>query len=199
MPQARLPDINTAFNTHRKRAILAIEDTNWTEALGALYAINACLPEEYRVIISNQKYDELTKEDLIAYCNKCKEYTNRNMIKIISVLTSPLEQLITNETTRKMWFCPQCKQENRLVDTNMEQTILAQPYYIGVIKLPPSRTDDIVSHLTYDRVMERWCWTMLTELEQKMAQYREDNWKKEDEYNDMSDVDTSLENQDADN
>ena len=35
--QSRFPDINTAFNTHRKQAIIAIDSARWLKALGSLY------------------------------------------------------------------------------------------------------------------------------------------------------------------
>lgn len=195
--QSRLPDVNTAFNTHRKRAIIAIEMENWTEALGALSSINAALPEEYRVIISNQKFQELTKNDLIITCKNCKEQIDFKKIKILKVLTSPIEKLITRQIYQKIWMCPKCNKDNLLKGTPMEQTILAQPYYLGVISKPPTRTDDLNSHVSYDKFMERWCWTMLAELEQKMAQYRDDNWQRGDEdLNMLMPIDTTLEDQD---
>lgn len=200
LPQARLPDINTAFNTHRKRAILAIESQNWTEAIGALYAINASLPLEYRVIISNEKYNELTKQDLVAECNNCKERIDYSRIRVLTVIVSPTVQLLTNQHTERIWVCPLCKKDNRLIETKVEQSILAQPYYLGVISKPPKRTDSLVSHINYDRTMERWCWTMLDELEQKMAQYRDDNWSRDDELEEFgAPIDTKWEDSDGNN
>lgn len=199
MPQSRLPDINTAFNTHRKRAIIAIEMENWTEALGALSSINAALPLEYRVIISDQKYNDLTKQDLLATCTKCKEQVDYKDVRIMNVLTTPLQKFISQSKTVKIWQCPKCHQDNRLSETPIEQTVLAQPYYLGVISPPPKRTDDLTSHVRYDKILERWCWTMLAELEQKMAQYRDDNWDRgeSDEFYKLP-VDTTQEDKEQD-
>lgn len=190
--QSRLPDINTAFNTHRKRVIIAIERRDWLEALGSLYSINASLEMEFRVIISNQKYREMTKQDIIVSCNNCKETTEYKNIKIINVQNTLFSDFITNEKTKKVWFCPSCNQSNDLLKTKMEQTILTKPYYLGVVTEPPDRTDGLLSHVGYDRTMKRWCLTMLAELEAKMADYRDANWDR-GEQEEMMDVDTSLE------
>ena len=179
--QSRFPDINTAFNTHRKQAIIAMDNGKWLKALGALYAINGALPEDYRVIISDQKYQEMTRQDILVTCKKCKGEINYNKIKVLSVLMPAIESLISGNNTEKVWFCPECNEENNLIGTAMKQTILQQPYYLGVIQKPPTRSDGLLSHVNYRKLMERWCHTMLDELEAKMAEYRDDNWKRGDE------------------
>lgn len=192
--QSRLPDVNTAFNTHRKRAIIAIEMQNWTEALGALNAINAALPEEYRVIISDQKYQKITKQDVLATCRNCKEQVDYHGVRKHTLITSPIQILITSSGTRTIWVCPKCGSDNDPRLTEFEQTVLAQPYYLGIMSKPPTRKDDLDSHVTYDRIMEIWCWSMLGELEQKMAQYRDDNWQRGDEDLNLGmPIDTTLE------
>jgi len=198
--QSRLPDVNTAFNTHRKRAIIAIEQRRWTECLGAEYAINAALPEEYRVIISDQEYKKLTKQDLTVICEACKEQFDYDAIKILNVITTSFERLVNKNRTIRVWYCPKCKHEYKLATTEIEQSILKQPYYLGVVPKPPQRSDGIADHVTYDREFERWAWTMLDELEQKMAQYRDDNWDRgQDNLNQNMEIDTRWEESDDNN
>ena len=80
----------------------------------------------------------------------------------------------------------------------MEQTILKQPYYLGVVPMPPQRKDGLLDRVRYDREFERWAWVMLAELEHKMATYRDANWDRgEETYNNEEDLDTSWEESDA--
>ena len=196
--QSRLPDVNTAFNTHRKRAIITIERKQWTECLGALYAINAALPEEYRVIISDQEYLKMTRQDLNVTCIQCKERFDYNSIKVLNLVTVPFERLLGKSKTIRVWFCPKCNERHELEKTEIEQTILKQPYYLGVVTRPPQRSDGIIARVKYDREFERWAWTMLDELEQKMAQYRDDNWDRgEDGQDQMGPIDTGWEENDV--
>ena len=64
MPQARLPDINTAFIKYRNEVIAAIKRKDYDNMHGSLNGINGLLPTEYQVIISNTKYEELTRTDI---------------------------------------------------------------------------------------------------------------------------------------
>lgn len=196
--QSRLPDINTAFNTHRKRAIISLENHNHTECLGALYALNALLPQEYRVIISELKYAEVVRQDQTISCLKCGHKTDYSKVRIANVITTPLQRMLSNQKSVRIWFCLQCKYENILTDTTIEKTILSQPYYLGVIQPPPQRRDGIIDRINYDRLFQRWAWTMLDELEEKMAQYRDDNWNRGDDDYDISmqNMDTSWEEKD---
>lgn len=196
--QSRLPDINTAFNTHRKRAIIAIERKDWLEAIGSLYSINAALELNFRVIISDQEYKKLTRQDIIITCKNCKEQIDYSAVKILTVVERAMNNFVGGTKHSKVWFCIKCNHENPLNTTPMEQSVLKQPYYLGVIAKPPARTDGLLSHVMYDRQMKRWCLTMLAELEAKMAEYRDANWKRsdEDEFGDYM-VDTTLEENDT--
>jgi hypothetical protein len=110
------------------------------------------------------------------------------------VLTSVFDRFVSNQQSEKIWVCPRCNTDNRLRETRFEQTILSQPYYLGVVSKPPNRDDDLGSHVGYDKLLERWCWTMLDELEEKMAQFRDDNWERgEEDPTWRFDIDTGLE------
>lgn len=158
-----------------------MDQAKWVKALGSLSAINADLPEEYRVIISDQKFKEMTKEDVMVSCKNCKQEILYNKIKILNVIERALDNLITSTRSSKVWYCEHCNTENPLQATPMKQTLLQQPYYLGVVPKPPKRADGLESHVNYSKHMERWCHTMLAELEAKMAQFRDDNWKRGDE------------------
>jgi predicted nucleic-acid-binding Zn-ribbon protein len=173
---------------------MALEWKRWTEVLGALYSLNALLPAEYRVIISDQKYNELTRQSLMITCQKCGKDSDYNKIKIQVLITRSLERFVSGQEHVKMWTCTKCHNSNYLSQSVVKQTVLSQPYYLGVVPYPPRRQDGVKNHLEFDRKMERWAWTMLSELEEKMAQYRDDNWDRGD--NDTLDgvvVDTSWE------
>ena len=72
MPQARLPDINTAFIRYRSEVLVGMKKGDWDSMHGSLNGINGLLPQEYQVKISDTKYYELVKEDIEYECNKCK-------------------------------------------------------------------------------------------------------------------------------
>ena len=72
MPQARLPDINTAFIRYRSEVLVGMKKGDWDSMHGSLNGINGLLPQEYQVKISDAKYYELVKEDIEYECNSCK-------------------------------------------------------------------------------------------------------------------------------
>lgn len=184
--QSRLPDINTAFNTHRRRVIVSMDQDKFLDALGALFALNALLPLEYRVIISTNKYNDLTRQDLSALCDKCKNQFDYNKIKCQVIITTPAMELISKSKQERVWQCPKCKFENIASKTTFTQTVLDKPYYLGVVPDPPSRQDGLSDRFGFTTRYKKWCWQMLYELEERMAQFRDDNWNRGDEEYDMS-------------
>ena len=55
MPQARLPDINTAFIRYRSEVLVGMKKGDWDSMHGSLNGINGLLPQEYQVKISDAK------------------------------------------------------------------------------------------------------------------------------------------------
>jgi len=184
--QSRLPDINTAFNTHRRRVIVAMDQNKFLDTLGALFALNALLPVEYRVIISTQKYNNLTRQDLSAQCVKCQNQIDYSQIKPRKIITTPTMELVSNCKDQTIWICPKCKTENPTNKTTFTQTVLDKPYYLGVVPDPPNRRDGLIDRFGFDQRYKKWCWQMLYELEEKMAQFRDDNWNRGEEEFDLS-------------
>lgn len=187
--QAYLPDINTAYISYRGEAIRSIKSEHYDSAFGAVYAINAILPEDYRVRISTIEYLEATKEDLEAICSQCKELSNIKSIKIFDKYLSSLIQMITSKDTEKFWLCPHCKKENSISKTDFIRSVLEEPHLLKIVPRPPERKDGLMDRLKYDKQISAWLWNMLSELEGRMSKLREDNWNKGSE-NDDFEVDT---------
>ena len=184
--QSRLPDINTAFNTHRRKVIVSMDQDKFLDSLGALYALNALLPLEYRVVISTRKYLELTRQDLSAQCPRCDNLFDYSKIKPENIIANPTMEMITGTKQQMVWKCTKCKAVNPINKTTFTQTILDKPYYLGVVPDPPKRGDGLSDRFGFAHRCKKWCWQMLYELEEKMAQYRDDNWNRGEEEFDMT-------------
>ena len=179
MPQARLPDVNTAFIKWRNKIVTALEAKKYTAALGSLNNFNACLPKEYQVQVSDELYKQkLEDEKLLVHCSYCNEDIDYKTVKLIKVLCNPVEQLITGTDNKSIWICTLCKHENLTARSEFIKAKLPNPYYLGVVPDPPKRTDGILDRFTYHKKIETWAWTMLGELEFKAAKFRDDSWQK---------------------
>lgn len=213
--QSYLPDINTKYITYARVVLSSLSSRKWSSCFGGLYSINALLPAKYRIDISTSKYNAITKEDTIAICNNCKSNCNHCInpepekegepkqrcraeinyddIKIVDVLSSSTLLLITDSQTQKVWFCPNCKNENLLQNTHIIKSKNPEPIYITVLPEPPQRRDGILDRISYDRKAEQWVWNALNVLDERMARFREDNWNREEEDLDMKSIDTTTE------
>lgn len=184
MPQARLPDINTAFITYRREVLLNLKSERYSSVFGSLFALNALLPEKYRIEISTPKYDAAIrdKEKMLAVCKSCTEQVERSMIKPLVVIQPFTRYIITEPTTEKIWFCPKCNAENLLSDTHFIQTVLKEPSFHGVVPSPVQRHEGLMARSAYHKTITSWVWLFLDELEEKMALFRDDNWTKTDSF-----------------
>jgi len=75
----------------------------------------------------------------------------------------------------------------------MKQKILSEPYFLRIVPKPPQRKDGLMDRSTYHSKIAVWIWTFLDELEERMAQFRDDNWSKGDESESLDFGDTGEE------
>ena len=203
MPQARLPDINAAFTKHRNEVVSSIKSHQYDSVFGALYALNALLPPEpideetsfpkYQVVVSDIEYRKITKPVTSCTCYHCKVKSLFDGVTVFDYLLPLDEQIISGKKYIKSWKCPDCKQICQIRPDDFSETAVKEPSFIGVVPKPPRRQDGLLDRSTYHRKVTQWAWTMLDELEAKMAQFRDDNWTKKDSYDDNDEIDDTLE------
>lgn len=199
MPQARLPDINAAFTKHRNEVISSLKSQNYDNVFGALYALNALLPEfplieetgnpKYRVVVSDVEYRRLTKPQVFAECYHCKEESLYDEITVFDMLLPITDQVILKRKFQKSWICPKCNKICKVRPDDFTESSVKEPSFIGVVPKPPRRQEGLMDRSQYHRKVTQWAWTMLDELENKMALFRDDNWTKRDNYGADDDAD----------
>ena len=203
MPQARLPDINAAFTKHRNEVISSLKSQQYDAVFGALYALNALLPEDpvieetklpkYRVVVSDIEFLKITKPVTFCTCYHCTQTSNYDEVTVFDMLLPIMDQTITGKKFSKSWICPLCKKTCRLRSDDFSETAIKEPSFLGIVPKPPRRQDGLMDRSSYHRKVTQWAWTMLDELECKMAQFRDDNWVKKDSYDGDDEVTESYE------
>lgn len=203
MPQSRLIDVNTSAIKRRNEVSAGLDGNNYDKVFGALYSLNALLPEfpledgrqKYRITISDALYEKFTKHKIEITCPSCKKEFDYNEIKIFELTPKLFEKIITGHKKDKAWVCPKCKTTNKLLDSEMSETVPKEPYFIRVVPKPPVRHDGIQDRSGYHRKLAQWAWTFMQEWEASMAQFRDDNWQKSDQvYMPDDDIDGGEEN-----
>lgn len=195
MPQARLPDINTAYIKYRNETIWALKNKMYNLMHGSLVGINALLPLEYQVIISTVDYDQLSKTEITYLCVHCDVQVDKQDVSVFDLQPNSIQTLVHGKMINKVWNCIKCQGINMLNRTSISQTILQNPTFLGIVPEPPTRKNGLMDKLKFNIEIERWAWLCLGELEFKMAKFRDDNWNKRDE--EMSDIDNSLDDKEG--
>lgn len=197
MPQARLPDINTAYIKYRTEAIMALKGRDYNIMHGCIVAINALLPAEYQVIISSPDYDEQAKAETTYHCNHCEQDIEKEHIRVFELLPNAMQLLLHGHNTNKVWDCIKCHKLNQLDNTRISQTVLQNPTFLGVVPEPPTRTNGLMDRMRFNIEIERWGWLILGELEFKMGKFRDDNWKKGNNDDDIGQINFSLDDKES--
>lgn len=187
MPQARLPDINTSFNFYRGKAITHLQGKNYTGAIGSLYAFNNDLQKNYQVKISTKEYNEKISFDKEAVCTGCNERVVWDNVITYTLLNNSSIVMLTGQKLDTVWDCLKCKKVNKVSKTQFKQKVLAKPYRLKIVPEPPEQNHGLIDSLTFDRKFQVWFWQFLDELEGAAAQFRDDNWQKEDEQGNQDD------------
>lgn len=174
MPQAKLPDLNAAFVKYRSFGLQCVEIQNFSGAIGALYGINALLPDEYRIEIDSDKYKSLISERIIVVCSDCESEFNYADIKQKKELLPSFQASILGRDYEKTWFCNKCKKTNIISKTKMIKSSLNKPYYLKVVEEPPDKHDGVENMMNYKKRMKKWFYGFLGELEYQLGLYRKE-------------------------
>jgi len=149
---------------------------------GSLYSWNALLPRnkdedgllKYRIRISDIDYEKATAINSEAQCTKCEACTDYTKIRVFDLIVPLTVEILSGDKTSKVWICPKCKLENLIIDTDILETHLQEPYYLGIVPKPPTRKEGLSDRGSYDRKVTSWAWNFVAELEEKSTQFRED-------------------------
>lgn len=166
--------------------------------LGAIQSLQGLLPAKYRVTVSSLEYEKATKHQLFYTCYYCMKESEKSEIKIVAILLPIMDRILSGKITEMFWQCPKCHKENILSYTEISETTLQEPYFLKIVPKPPKLKDGLHDRSTFHIKMEQWVRTTLAELEAQMAQFRDDNWQKSDEFHDDTDIDTDDEENDGD-
>jgi|APSaa5957512535_1039671.scaffolds.fasta_scaffold12220_6 hypothetical protein len=197
MPTQRLIDINTAAITYRRECLQALKIKHWPSCIGAIISLNSELPaddddKKYRIIMDSMAYEEQVKQNYIIVCKKCKVEHPYYSITFFNVNLSKEKSTILGISKERIWLCPKCSEENQLLTSKIIESSLQKPYYLRTVPEPPKAQHGLLSKMQFDIDMENWVWLVLPVIEDGFARYRDDNWNKQDDGDDLG-FDTSIE------
>jgi len=172
--QAKLPDINAAIVRYRNNLLHAFDNNEANTVIVSWSAINALLPDDYKVEVNTEKFLKLVAENKIIICSKCEEKIPYQDVKFNDLLLSSVESLITQKKHKHVWNCPKCSFENIFNFKKIKIVKFQQPYYLEVVPEPPTRHLGIVDRSSFDTQFRRWFTLALDEIESKIGKYRAD-------------------------
>ena len=174
MPQAKLPDINNAWVRYRNYGLQCIHERNYTGAIAAVNEINALFPDEYRVEINTEKYNQSIHDTITVVCEQCKKEINYIDIHLFELILPTIDSIIIDKTTDVVWVCTECNHTNRRETTEMKRHEQKKPHYNKLIPEPPVRIDGIQGRTEYHNSMVKWFYDALEELDHQLGKYREE-------------------------
>ena len=186
MPQAALPDLNTAWIMDKREFLQAIKQRNYTAVVGSLFSINAALPEDYQVRISDIEYEKKVQEDIYLICPNCKKTCphcdtgkgeclgefKRIEVPIKQVIVNHAVTTITGSTLEKVWECKRCHNIQLLSKTKMVQTKIAEPHFFQIVPSPPIRSGSLTDRNLYYMKMQKWAYQFYNEIAHSMSRFR---------------------------
>lgn len=200
MGQSLLIDMNSGWYKHKTEINEGLRTRSYQQVRGALDALNALLPDEYRVLIDTEEYNERIKGNMVALCGYCtseypdpndkeKTFTGPTRIDVnkmgkMDLLLPAIDRLLYGKEYDTFWHCPMCKNENRLSDTKFKKSVLQKPYYLKVVPEAPKHKPGIDDRTNFHYKFEEWARSFLTELNAQARQFRHD-YKGKDEMDDF--------------
>jgi len=189
MPQAALPDLNTAWIMDKREFLNALKLKNYGVVFWSLSSINAAMPEDYRVEISDQKYNDELKKDLLVKCSHCDIELKHKDIVVREVLKHHVVATMTGTDKEKVWECSNCHKYNNLSKTPMIQIKPKEPYFLKVVPNPPSRKGSLLDRIEYHKRAEAWAYRFYTEISHQMSKLRTEYKPKGEDQEELTHID----------
>lgn len=180
--QAKLPDINAILVTYRNAYLYSRRLEDYNNAVAMILEMNAALPDDYRIEINTEKYNNLTSAKKSAECRYCKTEHHVNTIKVKEVFNDFIVRSLTGIDLKKVWDCPSCGKQNLLKKTDFITDKVMNPTYFKVIDEPPKRNgwSDMD---TFPNQIKDWLSRFMQEISFQCGKYRNDYVRQEEENN----------------
>lgn len=179
--QARLPDINTAIIRYRNHAIYSFTARDNLGCIIALKALNALMPEDYKIELDTKKYEQIVAEKKFLVCCKCSKEIQYDQKLIFPVILTHMDSVVMGSRSAEMWVCPECQADNYLKYTRIKNVSLQEPFYTGVVRQAPKKAFGIIGRTTYQPEFDKWFEDTLEEIEAKIGKYRTDYAAQQDD------------------
>jgi len=165
--------VNAAIVRHRSNALKALENNDREIAHISLNAINALLPEDYKVEVNTQKYEKAIEDTWSIYCGYCEEEFPLSEIRPFDLLLNSIESIILGLDVMRVWLCPKCNEENPYYQAKKKLVKFQNPIYTKIVpEVPPYK--GLINRVGYEQSLRKWFHTYLGELEQQISLYRTD-------------------------
>ena len=189
-----LPNIAQNFGYYKNLAVNCLQRKDFDGARSALMNLNTSLGNDYLVNISTEQYEEAVKTQLMFQCSNCfqteskiinegedDEYTKETQIPseipdeqvaVFDMILPLIASVVHNSKTKKVWFCPKCKNENNMASTIKFMSERQRPYFLRVVP------DSPVSKRGLDRAFPhkfgQWFYNFLEEITAQEVLYRKE-------------------------
>lgn len=171
--QAKLPDINAALVRHRSAALAALKDNDHYGAIVSFDSMIALLPEDYKVEINTEKYNQLVSEKRTIKCEFCTGTPLLKNIELRKLLLSSITKFIADNDFINVWECQSCGATNDYNPESVTITKYEEPTYFKIVPSPPSKKGT-KNRMSFDYESKKWFDIVMTEIEYQIGHYRAD-------------------------
>lgn len=178
--QAKLPDVNAALVYWRSKAGKSVEGRNYDMAIISINAINALLPggsepdgsDSFKVEVNSAKYYEMVGDRKTIDCTECGNECVLSDVKQYDLELDWLEQILSEQTTKRVWNCTACGVSNDMVFENIKIEKYREPYFLRCMPSHPTRKRGIQGRSTFEQEFNIWFDIAMSELEAQIGRYR---------------------------
>jgi len=135
--------------------------------------MNALLPEDYKVEINTEKYNQLVAEKKTIGCNFCTATPLLKDISLYRLLLPVISQFISEAEYTDVWYCPSCTEQNTFSHEQIKITKFAEPSYFKVVPSPPTKKGTS-NRKAFEHEFKKWFDIVMSEIESQIGAYRAD-------------------------
>jgi len=171
---SKLPGLSIYWLKYHDIGIRAVSECNYVGAISSIYSMNALLPDEYRLSIDDDKFNEQTRTHLKFVCSFCENEIEDKDVRTFDLLLPLILSLCVNKKYLKAWNCGKCNESNFLEKTKFKKIENESPFYYKVIEQAPIRPDGISGRTMYHNKFVSWFYSSLEELDHQLGKYRQE-------------------------
>lgn len=178
--ESKLPDLNNYWKKYHDKGDGCLNQKDYAGVINSFECMNALMPLDYRINVSDFLFKEATKETRMLTCLNCKVLQDDEITPYYDISVPLMDLILSGSKMKKVWTCNSCGENNDVSKSKLLIDARKDPDYFQIIPTHPKLVHGLAGRTKLHEEMTIWWHRAKVEIDHHLAKLRRD-YKPSDE------------------